>query len=176
MNLLSALLFIGLSITSVAQTVHVVIIDASTHKPVKGVKIKSLHDHDLITFSNDSGYFATNLTHSDTILLEMDFYYPVYMSLSSHRFDSTHVIRLPLTPSAKIYKGSNQFQKMNLQALEYHFTHDQLVDSEAKIIVFQTKDELNVQKKWNDKSFKFASVDIFTRNTKDKNAYMLKQP
>ena len=82
-----------------AQTVHVTLYDGTTELPIKYVKIKSLHDHDLITFSNDTGYFAFNLKHNDTILLEKDLYYPVFLSLSLHNFDSTHIIKVQLFPS-----------------------------------------------------------------------------
>ncbi|MBC7451869.1 MAG: hypothetical protein H7259_10305 [Cytophagales bacterium] len=176
MNILTAsILFILVSFSSFSQIVHVSLIDATTNKPVTGVKIKSYHDHDLITFSNDSGYFAFNLKHSDTILIQKDYYYPVYMTLATHHFDSTHVIRIPLTPSETVYNGSDQFKKMNLQTFEYHFTHDAQDDSDAKITLFQTKDELTVQKEWTEKSLKFATVDVF-KHTNDKSSYVLSQP
>lgn len=161
-----------------AQTIHVKIYDGTTELPVKSAKIKSLHDHDLITFSNDSGYFSFNLKHNDTILLEKDLYYPVFLSLALHNFDSTHVIKLQLFPSPKIYKVPNQYSKMNLQAFEYHFTHDTIgVDSKAKITVLQTGDAVKAQQVYTGKPLKIISIDAFPNaGAKHKNHYILAQP
>jgi len=160
-----------------AQTIHVKLIDGKTEKTISGVKVKSAHDHDLITFSNDSGYFAFNLKHDDTILLQKDYYYPVFMSLVIHNFDSTHVIKIQLTPSETIYQGSNQFSKMNLQTFEYHFTHDEIgADSKAKVTLFQTADALKTQQLWTGKPFRIVTIDAFPHSTKSKNHYIMAQP
>ncbi|WP_018344062.1 hypothetical protein [Cytophaga aurantiaca] len=172
--------FLSLFITSLAsaQTIHVKIYDGTTEQPIKSVKVKSLHDHDLITFSNDSGYFAFNLKHNDTILLEKDYYYPVFMSLTTHNFDSTHVIKLQLFPSAKVYKVPTQYSKMNLQSFEYHFTHDEIgTDSKAKITVMQTGDAVKAQQVYTGKPLKIISIDAFPNTgAKHKNHYILAQP
>ena len=160
-----------------AQTIHVKLTDGTTEKVISGVKVKSAHDHDLITFSNDSGYFAFNVKHNDTILLQKDYYYPVFMSLTSHNFDSTHVIKIQLTPSATIYQGSNQFSKMNLQAFEYTFVHDEVGDnSKAHITLFQTPDALKTQQVWTGKPFRIVTIDAFPHPSKPKNHYIMAQP
>lgn len=163
-------LFIS-SFTLSAQTIHIKLLDGVTYKPVAGVKVKSAHDHDLITFSNDSGYFAFNLKHTDTILFQKDYYYPVYMSVALHNFDSTHVIQILLTPSATVYNESNKFDKANLQMFEYQFTHNEVGDdSKAHITVFQTNDAIKAQKIQTDKPFKIVTVDVFT-HPKNKSQY-----
>lgn len=161
-----------------AQTIHVTLYDGTTEKPIKSVKVKSLHDHDLITFSNDSGYFAFNLKHNDTILLEKDLFYPVFLSLSVHNFDSTHIIKVQLFPSAKVYKVPNQYSKMNLQAFEYHFTHDTIgVDSKAKVTVLQTSDAIKAQQVYTGKPLRIITIDAFPNaGNKNKNHYILSQP
>jgi hypothetical protein len=159
------ILSIALSNIGIAQTIHVKLIDGQTKKPVSAVKVKSTHDHDFITFSNDSGYFAFKLKHNDTILLEKDYYYPMFIGLVLHNFDSTHVIQITLTASETIYSGLTDFKKMNLQAFEYHFTHDEVGDnSSAKITLFQTNDALAMQKIWTGGGVKIATVDIFTHS------------
>lgn len=170
---------IALFITCIAsaQTIHVKLYDGTTDLPVKSVKIKSLHDHDLITFSNDSGYFAFNLKHNDTILIEKDYYYPVFMSLALHNFDSTHVIKLQLFPSPKVYKVPTQYSKMNLQTFEYHFTHDEIGDdSKAKVTILQTGDAVKAQQVYTGKPLKIISVDVFQSSGKQNNHYILEQP
>jgi hypothetical protein len=160
-----------------AQTIHVTLYDGTTDLPVKSVKIKSQHDHDLITFSNDTGYFAFNLKHNDTILIEKDMYYPVFLSLSTHNFDSTHIIKVQLFPSAKVYKVSNQYSKMNLQAFEYHFTHDTIgTASKAKITILQTGDAVKAQQVYTGKPLRIISIDAFPNLNKQKNHYILTQP
>jgi len=178
MKFLFTILLSSLSIYLHSQTIHVTLLDLKTNKPVSGAKIKSKHDHDLITFSNDTGYFAFNLKHADTILIVKDYYYPIYMSLSTHNFDSTHIISVRLTPSQTIYKGSNQFNDMNLQSFEYHFVHDKVGDnSQATITIFQTKDAISYQNKWNQDSFKIATVDVFKHPaSKSDHHYILSQP
>ena len=171
-----SLTFLLASLTLSAQTVHVKLVDCSTLKPVSGVKIKSAHDHDLITFSNDSGYFAFKLKHTDTILFQKDYYYPVYMSMALHNFDSTHIIQIQLTPSTTIYTGSNKFEKSNLQMFEYEFTHTESGDnSNAKITLFQTHDAVQAQQMQTEKPFKFVTVDVFTHLPKAKNQYIQKK-
>lgn len=160
-----------------AQTVHVILIDGTTEKPIDAVKIKSAHDHDLITFSNDTGYFAFNLKHDDTILLQKDYYYPVYMRLAVHHFDSTHVIKIQLFPSQTIYKVPNTFSTKNLQAFEYHFTHDEIGnDGKAEITLFQTDDALQAQKVWTGKPLRIVTIDVFPHPSKPKNHYIMNQP
>jgi|GEM_PF-1984189 hypothetical protein len=178
MKIIYSLLFISAWISVSAQTVHVTLFDLTTNKPISNAKVKSNHDHDLITFSNDTGYFAFNLTHNDTILIVKDYYYPVYVSLNMHNFDSTHIITLRLTPSSNVYKGPNQFNNMNLQSFEYHFIHDQVGEkSQAHITVFQTKDAIKFQNKWDQNSFKFAAVDIFKHpSSNSQHNYILNQP
>lgn len=169
------ILSIALSNIGIAQTIHVKLIDGQTQKPVTAVKVKSTHDHDFITFSNDSGYFAIKLKHSDTILLEKDYYYPMFIGLALHNFDSTHVIQITLTASETIYSGLTEFKKMNLQAFEYHFTHDEVGDkSAAKITLFQTNEALTTQKIWTGGGVKIATVDIFS-NSNQKNHYKEKK-
>lgn len=159
------------------QTIHVILIDGTTEKPISAVKIKSAHDHDLITFSNDTGYFAFDLKHDDTILLQKDYYYPVYMRLGLHHFDSTHVIRIQLFPSQTIYKVPNKFSTKNLQAFEYHFTHDEIGnDSKAEITLFQTKDALQAQQVWTGKPLRIVTIDVFPHPLKPNNHYILSQP
>jgi len=161
-----AFLFIS-SFSLSAQTIHIKLLDGATYKPISGVKVKSAHDHDLITFSNDSGYFAFNLKHTDTILFQKDYYYPVYMSLEVHNFDSTHVILISLTPSPAINNENTKFEKENLQMFEYQFTHnDYGEDSKANITLFQTKDALKAQKIQTDAPFRIVSIDVFTHNKK----------
>jgi len=168
---LSTLLFISTFSLS-AQTIHIKLFDCNTNKPISGVKVKSAHDHDLITFSNDSGYFAFNMKHTDTILFQKDYYYPVYMSIALHHFDSTHVINIQLTPSATIYTGSNKFDKANLQMFEYQFTHNDVgEDSQAKVTLFQTNDAIKAQQVQTDKPFKIVSVDVFTHPYKNNSKY-----
>lgn len=163
----TTLLFIS-SFALSAQTIHIKLVDANTNKPIAGVKVKSAHDHDLITFSNDSGYFAYNLKHTDTILFQKDYYYPVYMSLSLHHFDSTHTISIKLTPSETIYASNNKFDKATLQMFEYQFTHnDVALDSKAGITLFQTNDAIKIQKLQTDKPFKIVTVDLFTNPNKN---------
>lgn len=161
-----------------AQTIHVTIYDGTTELPLKSVKVKSLHDHDLITFSNDSGYFSFNLKHNDTILLEKDYFYPVFMSLTTHNFDSTHIIKLQLFPSAKVYRVPTQYSKMNLQSFEYHFAHDTIGEgSKVNVTLLQTGDALKAQQVYTGKPLKIISIDAFpSLENKNKNHYILSQP
>ncbi len=161
-----------------AQTIHVTIYDGTTDLPLKSVKVKSLHDHDLITFSNDSGYFAFNLKHNDTILLEKDLYYPVFLSLKVHKLDSTHIIKIQLFPSAKVYKVPNQYSKMNLQSFEYHFTHDTIGEgSKVNVTVLQTGDAVKAQQIYTGKPLRIITIDAFPNvGEKPKNHYILEQP
>lgn len=161
-----------------AQTIHVTLYDGTTEQPLKSVKVKSLHDHDLITFSNDTGYFAFNLKHNDTILLEKNLYYPVFLSLSTHNFDSTHIIKVQLFPSPNVYKVPNQYSKMNLQTFEYHFTHDTIgVDSKAKVTVLQTDEAVKAQQVYTGKPLRIITIDAFPNaGNKNKNHYILAQP
>lgn len=166
----TALLFSS-SFAISAQTIHIKLLDANTNKPVANVKVKSAHDHDLITFSNDSGYFAFNLKHTDTILFQKDYYYPLYMSMALHNFDSTHTISIKLTPSATIYTSSNTFDKANLQMFEYQFTHNEVgEESNAQVTLFQTNEAIKAQQVQTDKPFKIVSVDVFT-HPKNKSQY-----
>lgn len=162
-----------------AQTIHVTIYDGTTERPIKSVKVKSIHDHDLITFSNDSGYFAFNLKHNDTILLEKDLYYPVFLSLKTHNFDSTHIVKVQLFPSPKVYKVPNQYSKMNLQSFEYHFTHDTIGEgSKVNITVLQTSEAITAQKVYTGKPLRIITIDAFPNIGEDKrkNHYILNQP
>jgi hypothetical protein len=161
-----------------AQTIHVIIFDGTTELPLKSVKVKSLHDHDLITFSNDSGYFAFNLKHNDTILLEKDLYYPVFLSLKTHKFDSTHIVNVQLFPSPKVYKVPNQYNKMNLQSFEYHFTHDTIGEgSKVNVTVLQTSDAIKAQQIYTGKPLRIITIDAFPNLVdKRKNHYILAQP
>ena len=167
----TTLLFIS-SFALSAQTIHIKLIDGNTNKPVAGVKVKSAHDHDLITFSNDSGYFAFNIKHTDTILFQKDYYYPVYMSMALHNFDSTHTISIMLTPSVTVYASSNTFDKANLQMFEYQFAHnDVALDSKAQVTLFQTNDAIKMQKMQTEKPFKIVTIDLLFTHPKNKSQY-----
>ena len=161
-----------------AQTIHVTIYDGTTEVPIKSVKVKSVNDHDLITFSNDSGYFAFNLKHNDTILLEKNLYYPVFLCLKTHKFDSTHIIKVQLFPSPKVYKVPNQYSKMNLQSFEYHFTHDTIGEgSKVNVTVLQTGDAVKAQQIYTGKPLRIITIDAFPNpGDKHKNHYILAQP
>ncbi|WP_299249562.1 hypothetical protein [uncultured Cytophaga sp.] len=82
------LLFLSLFCSYIlyAQNIHINITDATTGNAIKGAKIKSLHEHDFITFSNDSGYFSFDLKHNDTILIQKDMFYPIFIRLSTNKF------------------------------------------------------------------------------------------
>ena len=77
-----------------AQNIHMNVMDATTGKPIAGAKIKSIHTRDFITFTNDSGYFTFDLVHNDTILIEKEMYYPIFVRLYTHNFDSTHSLNV----------------------------------------------------------------------------------
>jgi hypothetical protein len=160
-----------------AQNIHVNVTDATTGKVIKGAKIKSLYEHDLITFSNDSGYFSFDLTHNDTILIEKDMYYPIFVKLSLHNFDSTHIVTLRLFPSPKKYPITNQYSKMNLQTFDYQFVHDEIgEESKANITILQPKEAVNAQAVWTGTPFKIISIDPFPKLNKGKTHYIMSQP
>src|SRR5690242_7438240 len=82
-----------------AQKEHFRVVDAATNKPVYGVKIKSFSTHDLVTFSNDSGYFNITVRENDTLSISKDYYHTMYVTINMKNFDSLHTIVLYLAPS-----------------------------------------------------------------------------
>lgn len=171
------LLLILFSISSFliqAQEIHIKVVNMKDSSAIKGVKVKSHHDHDLITFSNDTGYFKFNVRHSDTILLEKDYYYPVYFTIKTHQFDSIHVITFYMLPSLSVVKPTPFKGNHNLQSFEYTFVHDKVGQAPANITVYHAPEAILEQEKiYKGKPFRFASIDIDHPNSKSQ--YQIKR-
>jgi hypothetical protein len=158
-----------------AQEIHIKVVNMQDSSKIKGVKVKSHHDHDLITFSNDTGYFKFNVRHSDTILLEKDYYYPIYFTIKAHQFDSVHVITFYMLPSLSIMKPVQlNNNNHNLLSFEYTFVHNDVGQSPANITVYHVPESILKQEEiYKGKPFRFATIDIDHPNSKSQ--YQIKK-
>ncbi|MFN8415087.1 MAG: hypothetical protein U0U66_02030 [Cytophagaceae bacterium] len=158
-----------------AQEIHIKVINMQDSTAIKGVKVKSHHDHDLITFSNDSGYFKFNVRHSDTILLQKDYYYPVFFTIKAHQFDSIHVITFYMLPSLTIVTPAQlRSNNHNLQSFEYTFVHNDIGQSPTNITVYHMPEAVVKQQEvYKGKPFRFATIDLDHPNSKSQ--YQIKK-
>jgi hypothetical protein len=154
------IILIGLLTVAKAQTMHLKVLNSFDSSAIKGVLVKSHHTHDVLTFSDSSGNFKFHVTETDTILLEKNYYYPMYISLSSHDLDSTHTLIVYLTPSPTIVKAKPMNQ-MKLDNKNYTFIDQNDVTKDTHITIYQPNKafEANTGNP-NFKEFRFTQIQI----------------
>jgi len=146
-----------------AQKEHFRILDAATNKPIYGVKIKSFLTHDLVTFSNDSGYFDIKIKANDTISISKDYYHTMYVTINMKNFDSTHTLILLMAPSKS---QNNQVLSGNLgglQYFEYEFAHtNPNQDSNIGLKVYEPNEAVDVRMDLAEsrQDFRFGNINV----------------
>jgi hypothetical protein len=152
-----------IAFNAMAQKEHFQIVDASTNKPIYGVKIKSFLTRDLVTFSNDSGYFNITIKANDTLSISKDYYHTMYVTVNMKNFDSLHTLILILAPSKQ---KSNQVLTSNLgglQYFEYQFSHtDPKQDSNIGLRVYEPKEAVDVRMDLatGHNDFRFGNINV----------------
>lgn len=156
----SILFFACIVTLSNAQNMHLKVLNSFDSSAIKGVLIKSHHTHDVLAFSDSLGKFQFHVTETDTILIEKNYYYPMYVSLSTHTLDSTHTMVLYLTPSPNIIKVKPMAQ-MKLENKNYTFVNSDGNTADTHITIYQPSKayEANTGNP-NFKEFRFTQIQI----------------
>lgn len=146
MKTLLSIAFLFITLNTLAQKEHFRIVDAATQKPIYGVMIKSFSSHDVVTFSNDSGYFNINVKATDTISISKDYYHTMYVTIDIKNFDSLHVITLFLAPSKQKTNAVLSGNLGGLQYFEYQFAHnDPAQNSTIGLKVYEPSEAIDVR-------------------------------
>jgi hypothetical protein len=157
---ISILFFICIATLCNAQNMHIKVLNSFDSSAIKGVLVKSHHTHDVLAFSDSLGKFKFHVTETDTILLEKNYYYPMYVSLSTHTLDSNQILVLYLTPSPNIIK-TKPMSQMKLDDKNYTFINGDKNIKDTHVTIYQPSKafEANTGNP-NFKEFRFTQIQI----------------